>query len=84
MRKRFAAFAALSALMLATILAGCGGGGSASKVTITYLTHWSGPQIDQLNVAVAAYNKIEPNVTIQVQKQAITTLLPKGTVKDAR
>jgi len=28
--------------------------------------------------------EIAPNVTIQVQKQAITTLLPKGTVKDAR
>lgn len=75
MRKRFAAFAALSALMLATILAGCGGGGSASKVTITYLTHWSGPQIDQLNAAVAAYNKIEPNVTIQVRNVPFGNLL---------
>jgi len=28
--------------------------------------------------------EIAPNVTIQVQKQAVTTLLPKGTVKDAR
>jgi preprotein translocase subunit YajC len=28
--------------------------------------------------------EIAPNVTIQVQKQAITQLLPKGTVKDAR
>ena len=28
--------------------------------------------------------EIAPNVTIQVQKQAITMLLPKGTVKDAR
>ena len=28
--------------------------------------------------------EIAPNVTIQVQKGAITTLLPKGTVKDAR
>jgi preprotein translocase subunit YajC len=28
--------------------------------------------------------EIAPNITIQVQKQAITTLLPKGTVKDAR
>src|SRR6476469_7854471 len=75
MRKRFAAFAALSALMLATILAGCGGGGSSSKVTITYLTHWSGPQIDQLNAAVAAYNKIEPNVTIQVRNVPFGNLL---------
>ena len=28
--------------------------------------------------------EIAPNVTIQVQKQAVTTLLPKGTVRDAR
>jgi preprotein translocase subunit YajC len=28
--------------------------------------------------------EIAPNVLIQVQKQAVTTLLPKGTVKDAR
>jgi len=28
--------------------------------------------------------EIAPNVTIQVQKGAITTLLPKGTVKEAR
>ena len=28
--------------------------------------------------------EIAPNVTIQVQKAAITTLLPKGTVKEAR
>jgi len=28
--------------------------------------------------------EIAPNVTIQVQKNAVTTLLPKGTVKDAR
>ena len=28
--------------------------------------------------------EIAPNTTIQVQKQAITTLLPKGTIKDAK
>jgi|SRR5690242_14780307 preprotein translocase subunit YajC len=28
--------------------------------------------------------EIAPNVTIQVQKQAVTTLLPKGTMKDAK
>ena len=28
--------------------------------------------------------EIAPNVTIQVQRQAITTLLPKGTLKEAR
>ena len=28
--------------------------------------------------------EIAPNVTIQVQRQAVTTLLPKGTIKDAQ
>src|SRR5882672_9152340 len=28
--------------------------------------------------------EIAPNVAIQVQKQAVTTLLPKGTIKDAQ
>ena len=28
--------------------------------------------------------EVAPNTTIQVQKQAVTTLLPKGTIKDAR
>jgi preprotein translocase subunit YajC len=28
--------------------------------------------------------EIAPNTTIQVQKQAVTTLLPKGTLKDAK
>jgi preprotein translocase subunit YajC len=28
--------------------------------------------------------EIAPNTTIQIQKQAVTTLLPKGTIKDAQ
>ena len=28
--------------------------------------------------------EIAPNVAVQVQKQAVTTLLPKGTIKDAQ
>jgi preprotein translocase subunit YajC len=27
--------------------------------------------------------EVAPNVTIQIQRQAVTTLLPKGTIKDA-
>ncbi len=41
----------------------------------SYLTHWSGPQIDQLNQAIAAYNKIEPNVTINVRNVPFGNLL---------
>ena len=28
--------------------------------------------------------EVAPNVSIQIQKQAVTTLLPKGTIKDAQ
>jgi preprotein translocase subunit YajC len=28
--------------------------------------------------------EVAPNITIQVQKQAVTTLLPKGTIKDVQ
>ena len=28
--------------------------------------------------------EVAPNTTIQIQKQAVTTLLPKGTIKDAQ
>lgn len=79
MRKRIGAFSALAALALTSILAGCGSTGSStgasSNVTITYLTHWSGPQIDQLNQAIANYHKIEPNVTIQVRNVPFGNLL---------
>ena len=40
-------------------------------------------KIDRINVNYLSL-EIAPNVTIQVQKQAVTTLLPKGTVKEAR
>jgi multiple sugar transport system substrate-binding protein len=67
-------------ILFAVIFTGCGGesgSGTASngKVTISYLTHWSGPQIDQLNQAIAAYNKIEPNVTINVRNVPFGNLL---------
>ncbi len=79
----------LAALMtlLVLVLAACGGSGSAgpsssSKVAITYLTHWSGPQVDQLHAAIAAYEKINPNVTITVRTvpfgNLLTTITTQG------
>src|SRR5579884_4286885 len=79
----------LAALMtlLVLVLAACGGSGSAgpsssSKVAITYLTHWSGPQVDQLHAAIAAYEKINPNVTINVRTvpfgNLLTTITTQG------
>ena len=40
-------------------------------------------KIDRINNNYVSL-EIAPNITIQVQKQAVTTLLPKGTVKEAR
>ena len=40
-------------------------------------------KIDRINDNYVTL-EIAPNVTIQVQKAAVTTLLPKGTLKDAR
>ena len=40
-------------------------------------------KIDRINDNYVSL-EIAPNVTVQVQKQAVTTLLPKGTIKDAR
>ena len=40
-------------------------------------------KIDRINDNYLSL-EVAPNVTIQVQKQAVTTLLPKGTLKDAR
>ena len=40
-------------------------------------------KIDKINDNYVSL-EIAPNVTIQVQRQAVTTLLPKGTVKEAR
>lgn len=67
-------------ILCAVLVAACGGGASTGtssngKITISYLTHWSGPQIDQLNQAIAAYNKIEPNVTINVRNVPFGNLL---------
>jgi multiple sugar transport system substrate-binding protein len=67
-------------MLFAVLITGCGGAASpgtssTGKVTISYLTHWSGPQIDQLNQAIAAYNKIEPNVTINVRNVPFGNLL---------
>ena len=40
-------------------------------------------KIDRINDNYVSL-EIAPNVTIQVQKAAVTTLLPKGTLKEAR
>jgi multiple sugar transport system substrate-binding protein len=75
-RKHTLHFIALFLLPFAFIA--CGGtnsSSSGSKVVISYLTHWSGPQITQLNQAIAAYEKINPNVTINIHNVPFGNLL---------
>ncbi|QBD79086.1 ABC transporter substrate-binding protein [Ktedonosporobacter rubrisoli] len=84
--QRIFSLAAFSLIIL--VVAACGGSSSGSapsssnKVTITYLTHWSGPQIDQLNQAIASFNKSEPNITVKVQNvpfgNLLTTITTQG------
>ena len=75
----------LAFFLLPLVLMACGGtNGSSSggKVTISYLTHWSGDQLNQLNQAVAAYEKTNPNVTINVRNvpfgDLLTTITTQG------
>lgn len=72
-------------ILFALLITSCGGSpapSANSNVTITYLTHWSGPQVDQLKQAIAAYNKVEPNVTINVRTvpfgNLLTTITTQG------
>lgn len=71
--------------LLPLVLLACGGtngSSSGSKVTISYLTHWSGDQLNQLNQAVAAYEKTNPNVVINVRNvpfgDLLTTITTQG------
>lgn len=68
----------IALFLLPFVLIACGGAdgsSSGNKVTISYLTHWSGPQITQLNQAIAAYEKLNPNVTINVRTVPFGNLL---------
>lgn len=83
MKERIRLFIVL--ILLPFIFIACGGAdGSSSggKVTISYLTHWSGPQLDQLNQAAAAYEKANPNVVINVRNvpfgDLLTTITTQG------
>jgi multiple sugar transport system substrate-binding protein len=73
------------ALLFVLVLASCGSSSTSSgnnKVTITYLTHWSGPQVTQLNQAISTYEKSHPNVTINVHTvpfgNLLTTITTQG------
>lgn len=83
LRHRFL-FVSIS-LLFVLVLASCGSSSTSSgsnKVTITYLTHWSGPQVTQLNQAISTYEQSHPNVTINVHTvpfgNLLTTITTQG------
>src|SRR5258708_2422933 len=82
--RRWFLFVSIS-LLFVLVLASCGSSSTSSgsnKVTITYLTHWSGPQVTQLNQAISTYEKGHPNVTINVHTvpfgNLLTTITTQG------
>jgi multiple sugar transport system substrate-binding protein len=65
--------------VLAMAVAACGGGGSegdtGGKQTISFLTHWSPPQVKMLQDAGAAFSKQNPDVTVEVRAVPFGNLL---------
>lgn len=82
MRTRSVTSAWIAGLALALALSACGGTKqgtttptAAQKVTISYLTHWSGPQVDQLRQAAKSYEAKNPNVSIEIRTVPFGDLL---------
>jgi multiple sugar transport system substrate-binding protein len=77
--RRAATLAAVAALAVA--LAACGGGGDGSqgtaggKQTISFLTHWSPPQVKMLQDAAAAFTKQNPDITVEIRAVPFGNLL---------
>lgn len=57
--------------------------GKDKKVKISYLTHWAAPQVEQLKAAIKEYNKIEPNVEIEVRAVPFGNLLTTLTTQSS-
>lgn len=72
------ALAGVAALALA--VAACGGDGGSDgtaggKQTISFLTHWSPPQVKMLQDAAAAFSRQDPNVTVEIRAVPFGNLL---------
>jgi multiple sugar transport system substrate-binding protein len=79
----------LFVLLLVFSMAACNSSSSSSsstkdgKVKISYLTHWAAPQVEQLKSAIKEYNKIEPNVEIEVRAVPFGNLLTTLTTQSS-
>ncbi|MFP7296956.1 ABC transporter substrate-binding protein [Neobacillus niacini] len=79
----------LFVLLLVFSMAACNSNSSSSsstkdgKVKISYLTHWAAPQVEQLKSAIKEYNKIEPNVEIEVRAVPFGNLLTTLTTQSS-
>jgi multiple sugar transport system substrate-binding protein len=87
MKKPLFAIAGLG--VSALLLAGCSGGSTPaadSAVEITYLTHWGGEQVGDLEAAAAAFSEDNPDVTVNIQSvpfdQLLSTLATQGNSAD--
>jgi len=71
-------------LSAALLLAGCSGGATPTDgaIEITYLTHWGGAQVSELEAAAAAFTGENPDVTVKIQSvpfdQLLSTLATQG------
>ncbi|MGG3466169.1 ABC transporter substrate-binding protein [Neobacillus pocheonensis] len=77
----------LLVFLLVLSMAACNSTNSSSgkdkKVKISYLTHWAAPQVEQLKSAIKEYNKIEPNVEIEVRAVPFGNLLTTLTTQSS-
>jgi len=90
MKKPLLAIAGLG-VSASLLLAGCAGGstptdGAGSTTEITYLTHWGGAQVGELEAAAAAFSADNPDVTVKIQSvpfdQLLSTLATQGSSAD--
>lgn len=79
-------FSLLLIVLLILSIAACNSDSSSTKdkkIKISYLTHWAAPQVKELKEAIKKYNKIEPNVEIEVRAVPFGNLLTTLTTQSS-
>jgi len=73
--KPLVAGAVLACTATTAVLISAPPSGAASKVTITYLTHWGPTQVNMLKADAAAFHRANPNITVNIQAVPFGNLL---------